>query len=130
MSTTCGCSNKAPEKKILFFSCSGGSNVAEVADRAARQLMSEGLGSVFCLAGLGAGIPNMIETAKSADLNVVLDGCPADCAKKIFANVGINNTKIIRLTDVGLEKKPKGVRATEEEVNKVTSLVKQMLNEA
>jgi uncharacterized metal-binding protein len=42
-----------PQTNVLLYACSGGANVAEVADRAARQLMSEGLGTMFCLAGLG-----------------------------------------------------------------------------
>lgn len=109
------CSGEKPKKTILFYACSGGANVAEVADRAARQLMDEGLGIMFCLAGLGAGIEGMIQTAKDADLNVVMDGCPVDCAKKIFDKAGVTNYVQIRLTDLGMEK-VKGVRATDEQV--------------
>ena len=77
-----GCCGGAAKKTVLVYACSGGANVAEVADRAARELMFAGCGSMFCLAGLGAGIPDMIQTAQDADLNLVLDGCPVDCAKK------------------------------------------------
>ena len=87
----CDCGGDC-KRTVLFYACSGGANVAEVADRAARELMFEGLGTMFCLAGLGAGIQGMIQTAKDADLNVVLDGCPLDCAKKIFENAGVRCT--------------------------------------
>ena len=109
MSECCG------GKKVLLYACSGGANVAEVSDRAARELMFGGFGSMFCLAGLGAGIQGMIQTAKDADLNLVIDGCPMDCAKKIFDNAGITNYVQVKVTDLGIEK-VKGVRATDEQV--------------
>jgi len=113
-------------KNVLFYACSGGANVAEVADRAARGLMSEGLGTMFCLAGLGAGIQGMIQTAKEARLNVVIDGCPLDCAKKIFEHVGVDNYVQVKVTDLGIEK-VKGARATEEQVAAVLTKTKEVL---
>jgi uncharacterized metal-binding protein len=111
---------------VLLFACSGGSNVAEVSDRAARELMFAGKGQMFCLAGLGAGIPDMIQKAKDADLNIVIDGCPVDCAKKIFDQHGVTNYVQIKVTDLGIEK-AKGVRCTQEQVNKVTGRVNEVL---
>jgi len=113
-------------RNVLFYACSGGANVAEVADRAARELMFEGLGTMFCLAGLGADIQGMIQTAKDADLNVVIDGCPLDCAKKIFDRVGVGNYLQVKVTDLGMEK-VKGVRATDEQVTTVIAKVKDAL---
>jgi len=109
------CCGSEKKKTVLLYACSGGANVAEVTDRAARQLMFDGVGSMFCLAGLGAGIPAMVQTAKDADLNVVLEGCPMDCAKKIFDKLGLTNYVQIRCTDLGMEK-VKGVRATDAQV--------------
>ncbi len=122
MSECCG------GKNVLFYACSGGANVAEVADRAARELMFEGLGPMFCLAGLGAGVQGMIQTAKSADLNVVIEGCPLDCAKSIFDRVGVENYVQVKVSDLGLEK-VKGVRATEGQVATVVAKVKEVLAE-
>ena len=113
--SNCCCGDKCTQKTVLFYACSGGANVAEVADRATRQLMDDGCGTMFCLAGLGAQIQGMVQTAKDADLNIVLDGCPVDCAKKIFDKVGVSNYVQIRVTDLGMEK-VKGIRATDEQV--------------
>ena len=110
-------------KNVLFFSCSGAANVAEVADLAARKLMEEGAGMMWCLAGLGAGIPDMIQKAKDAGLNVVIDGCPMDCAKKIFDNAGITNYTQVKVTDLGIEK-VKCVRATDEQVAQAVANIK------
>lgn len=102
-------------KNVLVYACSGGANVAEIADRAARSLMAEGRGSMFCLAGLGADIPAMVQTARDADLNLVIDGCPMDCARKTFDRHGITNYVQVKVTDLGIEKQ-KGVRASDDQV--------------
>jgi uncharacterized metal-binding protein len=114
------------KKNILFYACSGGANVGEVADRAAREMMYAGCGTMFCLAGLGAGIESMIETAKKADMNIVIDGCGVDCAKKLFDNCGVTNMLQIKVTDLGIEK-VKGVKATDEQVATVVARVKEIL---
>ena len=122
---TCGCDGK----KVLLYACSGGANVGEMADRAARQLMAEGKGGMFCLAGLGAEIPGMIETAKAADVNLVIDGCAVDCAKKVFDKVGLKNYTQIRVTDLGIEK-AKGVPVKPEQVDKVVAKARELLANA
>ena len=115
------------KRNVLLYACSGGANVAEIADKAARELMFSGCGTMFCLAGLGAGIQGMIQTAKDADLNLVIDGCPMECAKKIFDWAGVTNYKQFKVTDLGIEK-VKGVRCTQEQVDKVVMKAKELLS--
>ena len=114
------------KKTVLLYACSGGANVAEISDKAARELMFGGCGTMFCLAGIGAGIQGMIQTARDADVNLVIDGCPMDCAKKIFEKAGITNFAYIRVTDLGIEK-VKGIRCTDEQVQKVVAKAKEVL---
>jgi uncharacterized metal-binding protein len=138
-SKCCGSSKKKPKqsdccggdakKTVLLYACSGGANVAETADRAARELMFSGCGSMFCLAGIGAGIQGMVQTAKDADLNLVLEGCPMDCAKKILDNAGITNYVQVKVTDLGIEK-TKGVRATDEQVARLVAKAREVLAKA
>lgn len=94
-----GCSNE----NVLIFSCSGGSDVAELTDRTARKLAKDGKGKMYCLAGLGAGIPNMLEVAKKASKIIAIDGCPVNCAKKIMENSGLK-ADTYNLKDMGFEK--------------------------
>jgi uncharacterized metal-binding protein len=114
------------KKTVLFYACSGGANVAEVADKAARELMFAGQGTMFCLAGLGAGIAGMIQTARDADVNLVIDGCPMDCARKVFEKAGVTNVTYVKVTDLGIEK-TKGVRATVEQVEQVIAKCQEVL---
>ncbi len=120
------CCGNDKKKTVLLYACSGGANVAEIADKSARELMFAGQGSMFCLAGLGAGIGGMIQTAKDADVNLVIDGCPMDCAKKVFEKAGVANFTYVRVTDLGIEK-VKGVRCTQEQVDKVVAKAKEIL---
>jgi len=123
------CDNREGKRTVLFYACSGGANVAEIADRAAREMMFAGEGAMFCLAGLGAGIDGMIQTARDADLNVVIDGCDMDCAKTIFANCGVTNAVQVKVTDLGIEK-VKGVRCTDEQVAKTVAGVREAMAKA
>ena len=116
------CSGK---RNVLLYACSGGANVAEISDKTVRELMFEGTGTMFCLAGVGAGIDGMVQTAKDADLNLVIDGCPMECAKKIFDRHGIEYA-YLKVTDLGIEK-VKGVRCTQDEVDQVVAKAKEML---
>jgi len=118
----CGNNNK---KTVLVYACSGGANVAEIADRAARELMFAGEGTMWCLAGLGADIQGMVQTARDADVNLVIDGCPMECAKKIFDRHGVPYS-YLKVTDLGIEK-VKGVRCAPEQVEKVLAKAREML---
>jgi len=122
------CCGSEADKVVLLYACSGGANVGEIADKAARELMFESKSTMFCLAGLGGDIQGMVQTARDADVNLVIDGCPMDCAKKTFDRHGIANYRQIKVTDLGIEK-VKGMRCTAEQVDKVIAKARRMLAE-
>ena len=102
--------------------------MAEISDLAARKLMKEGTGKMFCLAGLGAEIEGMIQAARDAHMNLVIDGCPMDCAKKIFDKSGVTNYKQIKVTDLGIEKQS-GAEVSAEQVDQVVKTARQKLDD-
>ena len=124
----CCCRSGDKKRTVLLYACSGGANVAEVADRAAREMAFSGCGTMFCLAGLGADIEGMIQTARDADLNIIIDGCDMDCARRIFDEIGLTNYLQIKVTDLGFEK-VKGVRCTVEQVDTVMARAREVLAE-
>jgi uncharacterized metal-binding protein len=93
--------NKTETK--LIYACSGAADVGEIADRVARKLRSEGAAKMTCLAGIGAGLSAYVKSAKDADVNIAIDGCPVACAKNTLAKIGVTPTSYI-LTDMGLIK--------------------------
>lgn len=56
-----------------------------------------------CLAALGANLSGYVASAQSADMNVVIDGCPVACGKKQFEALGLKYDHFV-MTDYGVEK--------------------------
>ena len=89
----------------IVVACSGGADVGELADQLARKLAKIGKAKPFCLAGFGGHIPGMIETAKSADKIIAIDGCPVACAKKTIDHLSIETpVEYINLKEYGFQK--------------------------
>ena len=91
------------EAGVLIFPCSGGSDVGELADRVARKMAKCGQAKMFCLAGVGAHIPGMIESTKAANKIIAIDGCQVLCSKKILEHAGFNLISF-NLKEMGFEK--------------------------
>jgi len=96
------CTCKAEE--ITILPCSGGSNCGQIANQAAVSLDTLGVGKIYCLAGIGAHIDGMVESAKSAKRLVAIDGCQVGCAKKTIEHAGLKVTDWICVTDEGVNK--------------------------
>lgn len=109
----------------LIFACSGASDTGEIADRVARRLNKEGMGRMFCLAGIGGWINWILTSANKASKILVIDGCPLTCAKKTLEYSGFEKFDHICLADLGLEKGKSPV--TEEIIDKTTCHIKAML---
>lgn len=90
---------------VLLFACSGGSNVGQIANDAAKALDQLGQGSFYCLIGVGAQLPNFVERVKKDGTTVVaIDGCGMACAKKALENVGASADAYVVVTELGIEK--------------------------
>ncbi len=100
--TECSCSSNDNQKKRILYSCSGAADVGQIADLTARRLAKNKLGAMSCMAGIGANLSGYIETAKEAD-NIIIDGCPVGCGKKMFESHNLPFTEIV-LTEQGLVK--------------------------
>jgi len=88
----------------LIFPCSGASDVGEITDRAARKLTRDGIGRMYCLAGIGGRVENIMESTKGASKILAIDGCSSDCARNTLLQAGFKEFEHLRLTDIGMEK--------------------------
>jgi len=111
-------------KKTLIFACSGGSNVGQLSNEAAKRLDTEGMGSFFCLAGIGGDIGGIVNQTRDADVRVVIDGCSVGCAKAAFEKLDIPISSYVVITDLGIEK-GHHFNLTEEQIETVCAAVKQ-----
>lgn len=118
---SCACGT-APK---LIFSCSGAADVGHVADLAARTLTSNGVGKMFCLAGIGGRVSGIMETTKAATAVLAIDGCRLNCAKLCLEQAGFNDFEHLQLADLGLVKGQTTV--ADESVDRVVSAAAEQL---
>jgi len=116
MAGNCMCN----EAGVLIFPCSGGSDVGELSDRVARKMAKCGQAKMFCLAGIGAHIPGMIESTKAANKLIAIDGCPVSCSKKTLEHAGFK-VMAYNLKDMGFEKGKTNIN--DESIDKVLSKI-------
>lgn len=88
----------------LIFACSGAADVGAVADAAARKMTQQGLGSMFCLAGVSGKIEPILKKTAAAKKILAIDGCPLNCVKKTLEQAGFSQFAHLQLADIGLAK--------------------------
>ena len=88
----------------LIFACSGASDVGHLTDRAARALAREGVGRMYCLAGIGGRVESMLATTRAAKKVLVIDGCDQECARKTLQQAGFDRFLHLKLADLGFQK--------------------------
>ncbi|MFC1893282.1 putative zinc-binding protein [Chloroflexota bacterium] len=114
-------------KDIILLPCSGGSNCGQITNQVAVNLDVLGIGRIYCLAGIGAHINGMVESARGAKRIVALDGCQVACAKKTIEHAGLYVTDWICMTEEGIEKQH-SLFIEEEDVERITDLARELLN--
>jgi uncharacterized metal-binding protein len=117
----CSCGT-APK---LVFPCSGAADVGEVADRAARRLSKEGVGKMYCLAGVGGHIEDMLLNVQAAGKILAIDGCPKNCASRTLAHAGFTEIAHLCLADMGFQKGSSP--ASDERIGQVVERAKPLL---
>jgi uncharacterized metal-binding protein len=89
----------------LVYSCSGCSNVAQLANTLAVRLDRAGLAEMSCIAGVGGHVPALVNKARSGRPILAIDGCPLHCASACLAQHGIGADVHITLSSSGLRKR-------------------------
>jgi uncharacterized metal-binding protein len=108
-----------------MFACSGAADVGAIADQAARKLARDGVGKMYCMAGLGGDVGPIVDTTKKAYAVLAIDGCNVDCVEKTLERLGFKEYLHMRVTDLGLEKGSSPV--TDESVDKVAGKASELL---
>jgi uncharacterized metal-binding protein len=113
--------------EILIFTCSGSSNVGQVANKAAVDLQQEGVGKMLCLAGIGGHVSGMIASAQAGKRLIGIDGCSVACTKKTMEHAGLKLTDYVMITAMGYEKGPFSGTMHNKAVDKVKDELKQQI---
>lgn len=91
-------------KKPLIYSCSGCSNVAQLANDIAIALDREGYCEMSCIAGLGGDVSSLVKKATSAQEIIAIDGCKLACTAHTLARHNLSATTYIDLSEFGFRK--------------------------
>lgn len=89
----------------LMYSCSGCSNLAQLANHVAVSLDRQGEVEMSCIAGVGGDVPALVRVATSGRPIVALDGCALACARSTLARHGVTPVVHHELTSWGLSKR-------------------------
>lgn len=95
----------ARKQRPLIYSCSGCSDVAQLANNVAVKLDHAGEYEMSCISGVGGKVPTLVKTAQSGRHITVIDGCPLHCARHCLENVGVTPDEHVRLYDYGFKKR-------------------------
>lgn len=88
----------------LVYSCSGCSNIAQLANRVAIELDRAEIAEMSCIAGVGGGVAPLVKKARSGRKIISLDGCALHCVQKCLAQRDVEPHLTYTLTDRGIKK--------------------------
>ena len=118
-----------PGGNIMILACSGGSNVGQMAIRAAVELTQEGFGKMFCLAGIGGHLSGFVQSARDVPQMIAIDGCETDCTKATLEHAEVPVKGYLVLTGLGIEKN-KDFILKKDEVQKVKDATRKQCSES
>lgn len=90
---------------MLVYSCSGSSNVAQLANYIAVRLDRLGLAEMSCIVGVGGDVKPLVHKATRGHPIIAIDGCPLHCVAKVLAAKAIEPEVLIALHERGLRKR-------------------------
>ena len=114
------------QSRPLVYSCSGCSDVAQLANEVAVRLDHSGRVEMSCIAGVGGGVPGLVRTARSGRPIVAIDGCQMHCVQHCLDNVGVDMTEHVKLYEMGYRKR-RGQRYSEEAITQVCDDVSRII---
>lgn len=114
MEKKCSCGDYTDK---TVFACSGAADLGKISDLVARKIHNNQGRNMKCLAFIGAGIQDMIDSVKHSNI-LIIDGCELDCGKLTMEKNGLLDYCHLRLTDLGYKKGQTSV--TSKTINKIT----------
>ncbi|MGE3608302.1 MAG: putative zinc-binding protein [Bacteriovoracaceae bacterium] len=91
-------------KEVVVYSCSGCSNVAQLANNIAVKMQRNHIAKMSCIAGIGGDVRAILKIAQNAEMILALDGCPLQCAKNCLKRHNFKIDAHLVLTEYGLSK--------------------------
>ena len=102
------CENKMTNKTIpIIYSCSGCSNLAQMAHDIALTLDSNGIAEMSCVSGVIGKVQPIVDIAESGRPIYAIDGCSLGCTKSCLTACGSKADQYFDISKYGFEKRSK-----------------------
>jgi len=98
---------QANQQKPIVYSCSGCSNLAQMAHNISLNLDGDGIAEMSCISGVVGKVPPIMELAKSGRPIIAIDGCGLSCTKSCLEASGLKADYYYLISDLGFEKRSK-----------------------
>jgi uncharacterized metal-binding protein len=93
--------------KPIVYSCSGCSNLAQMAHNIALNLDGDGIAEMSCMSGVVGRVIPMMELANSGRPIIAIDGCSLSCTKSCLELCNLQADYYYQISDLGFEKRSK-----------------------
>ncbi len=100
-------SEQAKQQKPIVYSCSGCSNLAQMAHNISLNLDGDGIAEMSCVSGVVGKVAPIMDLANSGRPIIVIDGCALSCTKSCLEASGLNADYYYQISDLGFEKRSK-----------------------
>lgn len=94
-------------KKPIVYSCSGCSNLAQMAHDLALNMDRDGIAEMSCISGVIGKVPPIMEMAESGRPIIAIDGCGLSCTKSCLDACNIEPVLHFDISEYGFEKRAK-----------------------
>ncbi len=88
----------------VIVTCSGSSDVGELADKVGRELSRSGIVHLECSAGVGAMKESTLGRLRQAKVVLAIDGCASRCVHKSMERACLEGYRHLDLCDLGFLK--------------------------
>jgi uncharacterized metal-binding protein len=93
--------------KPIVYSCSGCSNLAQMAHNISLNLDGDDMAEMSCISGVIGKVPSIMALAQSGRPIIAIDGCDLGCTKACLDASDLAVDHYYKISDLGFEKRSK-----------------------
>ena len=113
-------------KKPIVYSCSGCSNLAQMAHNISLNLDGDGIAEMSCISCVIGKVGPIMDLAKSGRPIIAIDGCSLSCTKSCLEASDLKADYYYLISDLGFEKRSKWNDSLTENTIAMKSIYKQL----
>jgi len=117
------------QEKPIVYSCSGCSNLAQMAHNISLNLDGDGIAEMSCVSGVVGKVGPIIELANSGRPIIAIDGCDLSCTKSCLEASGLSADYYYQISDLGFDKRSKWNDSLTENTIAMKSIYDQLFEE-